>query len=138
MTLNKKLLAQMRELCAELSPEDGLDPKILRRQAARQGGGADRRQRQLCGQIGRVLSLALAASPDPILQSLLVVQVAPDPSAPARLQVTVCPADPAILPSEALAGLRRAGGWLRGEVACAIQRRRVPELAFAWQPPVTP
>jgi ribosome-binding factor A len=82
----------------------------------------DRKTRQFCRQVQRVLNLAL------VDQDLFVEAVSPAPHC-GHLLVHVCiPADRAI--AEALGALQRDAGRLRTEVAAAIARKRAPELSF--------
>ncbi|MFT5686977.1 MAG: ribosome-binding factor A [Myxococcota bacterium] len=69
-----------------------------------------------------------------MLIGLYVVSVTPMP-APGRLRVWVASHDPDTDPSVALSHLIAARGWLREEVAEAINRSRVPELVFEWSVP---
>ena len=136
MSNDKRMLARMRELCAELSPEDGLDSNEIKRRKAREGRKEDRRKtRQLCGQVGRTVALALAESRDTVLQGLVVDRVEPAPDA-SRLRVWVWCADPeqGLNPDVVVAHLGAAAPWVRSEVANAITRKRAPELVFAWCP----
>jgi ribosome-binding factor A len=91
---------------------------------------SDRKDRQLCGQVRRALSVALDADfLDPLLQALWIVDVEPAPTL-ARLRVWV--AGPA--GSDAMLILQRleaVSGMLRAEVAQAIHRKQVPALCFA-------
>lgn len=96
---------------------------------------ADRKARQLCRQVFRTLTVALAGCGDERLQDLLVLSVDPAPDA-GRLLVTVSPGtgsdDVAI--ADLLERLNRATGRLRAEVAAAIVRKRAPELLFRVMP----
>ena len=116
-------------LCSELGPEDGIDPRDLVRQAARKKGG--RKTLQLCGQVAEALGYAFAAvCNDDLLRDLGVVAVQPAPDE-SRLLVTVAPTLPGPCdPAQVLAHLQQALGKLRAEVAVAIHRKKVPELAF--------
>jgi ribosome-binding factor A len=119
---------QIRELCGEPGPEDGLDPRETLRQGARRKGG--RKAHQLCGQVAQALNYAFAVSGDDVLRDLLVVAIQPAPDE-SRLLVSVGSAlatrcDAALV----LAHLQRAQGKLRAEAAAAIHRKKVPELAF--------
>lgn len=121
----------MRELCAELGPDDGMSPHDLKK--------LERRRRpptRLAGQIKRALSLALGAASDPCLAALWVVSVTADPD-PGRFRIEVQLLDPALaVPPEIVeAHLAAARGWLRTEVAGAIRRRRAPDLVFVCLPP---
>ena len=120
---------RVQALCSELGPEDGIDPRELLRQAARKKGG--RKTLQLCGQVAEALNYAFAAvCNDDVLRELgvLAVQPAPDES---RLMVTVAPTLPGPCdPAQVLDRVQQALGKLRSEVAVAIHRKKVPELAF--------
>jgi ribosome-binding factor A len=80
----------------------------------------------LCKQVGRVVQQTLLACGDDVLIQLQVRSVAPGGSG--RLIVTVCcqGADPAAIRDR----LERASGYLRCEVAAALNRRKVPELVY--------
>ena len=87
--------------------------------------------------MARTLALVLdGESGDPVLRDLLVASVVPAPNS-SRLLVTVSPAPGADdLDQATVAGhLERARGWLRSEVAGAINRRKAPDLAFRFIPP---
>ena len=121
---------RLRTLCAEVSPEDGTDPRDWLK--GLHGPKPDRRKaRQLCGQVAEALTLLLAAEPDDLLRNLDVAAVEPAPDT-RQLLVTVrpipgtTPADPAAI----LGALARASGRLRSEVASAITRRRAPLLIY--------
>ncbi len=118
----------MRRACAEPGHDDGLDTRRSRRGDREKK--EDRKLRQLCGQVGRTVELSLAESRDDVLIDLYVVAVTPTP-VPGRLRVWVRGHGP-VDPRDALERLSAARGWLRGEVAEAISRRRVPDLVFEW------
>ena len=120
---------RLEALTSQLGPDDGLDPRELRRQSARKKGG--RKTQQLCGQVAEALGYAFAGvCNDDVLRDLGVVAVQPAPDE-SRLLVTVAPTLPgACDPTQALAHLQQALGKLRSEVAAAIHRKRVPELTF--------
>lgn len=121
---------RLRTLCAEVSPEDGTDPRDWLK--GLHGPRPDRRKaRQLCGQVAEALTLLLAGEPDDLLHNLDVAAVEPSPDTK-QLLVTVralsgtADADPAAI----LDALARASGRLRSEVASAITRRRAPLLIY--------
>ena len=87
---------------------------------------AERKCKQVCREVYRVL--AQAEPRDPHLQGMLVLEVAPAPDA-SRLAVRVQLA-PGVEVEPALAALGRWKGGLRGEIAQALQRKRTPELVF--------
>ncbi len=119
----------LRSLCAEVHPEDGVDPRELVRDSSRKK--TSRKTYQLCGQVAETLSHVLAGqSGDDVLRSLQVVSVAPAPDV-SRLMITVAPqpserTDPLVV----LERLGRASARLRCEVAAAITRRKTPMLVF--------
>jgi len=130
----KELLAS----CAEIGPDDGVDPRDDNRGASARR--ASRKTLQLCRQVARTLNAVLGGCRDDVLNGLFVAAVQPAPN-PGRLLVTVAasPAAAAFGASEVLAHLDKASSLLRCEVAAAIHRRRAPELAFrvAFQPDVS-
>ena len=90
-----------------------------------------RKAKQLCRQVADTLDLVLGDCRDERLQALHVISVVPSPNS-SRLLVTVSadlPGDE-FDPQEILELLDQQTGRLRGEVAAAINRKRVPALAF--------
>ena len=80
--------------------------------------------------------MALWAAGDPNLRALLVVSVEPIRGL-ARLRVTLAPDDiTAFDHAVSNEHLSRAHGYLRDEVAQALQRKRVPNLEFVLLPPL--
>ncbi|WP_145240774.1 ribosome-binding factor A [Urbifossiella limnaea] len=114
----------------ELGPEDGTDPKDWHRKPWNAPRGAGRKAHQLCRQVAEVLHAAVGGCADPVVQPLTVAYVTPAPHT-GRLRVTtMLPADGSISRTAAEAGLARAAGRLRGEVAAVVNRRHAPELVF--------
>ena len=94
----------------------------------------DHKTAQLCRQVFRAVSMALAQCGDDVLRELIVHDVQPAPDA-SRLLVRVAfstgvPGGVAGL-GALLARLDDASGFVRREVAEAITRKRAPELMFA-------
>lgn len=114
MISKKRLEAVRRELCSELGPDDGQEPR--RRDRPRDERG-DIRDLRLCGEVARILSLSL--------DDVLVERVEPAPDA-TRLRVWVRPED--------LDRIERQRLRLRAAVAAAIRRKRAPDLIFAAVP----
>lgn len=104
---------------------------------------ARHKDQQLCRQVSQTLGLALAGCGDALLRDLYVADVIPAPDA-GRLLVSVSamsgltssesdqPRDvmSAEQMSQILGRLQGAAPMLRREVACAITRKRAPELLF--------
>lgn len=80
---------------------------------------------QLCVQVGEAIAMALATANNPILNDLSVLGVRPRRGA-ASLEVMLA----APLRVVAIEAVARAAGYLRGEVAGAILRARVPDLVY--------
>jgi ribosome-binding factor A len=109
---------------------DGQDPRRDDRWTARRV--VNRKALQLCAQVARTLAGVLSGEcGDDRLRDLLVESVQPAPDS-TRLLVTVYPG-PAFAAGDTepvLAALYGAMGLLRGQIARAIHRKRVPELVF--------
>ncbi len=151
MTLGKRKPTRraMRQVCGEVGPEDGVDPREIARAKMKQhrsaesartpGASTSRKGRQLGRQVAETLDAVLAGDTrDAILSGLRIVSVTPAPDA-SRLLVTVALRPPferePVEPAEILARLDRASGWLRTEIASAVTRRKVPVLSFQVAPP---
>jgi ribosome-binding factor A len=119
---------EFRNLAADSSPEDGGDPKEFHTKPWNAPKKAGRKAQQLCRQVRDALHGALAACGDPAVQPATVLMVEPAPHT-GRLRVVVG-APPDGDREAVAAGLERAAGHLRAEVAAAISRRYAPELVF--------
>jgi ribosome-binding factor A len=134
MTTHKVSRWDLLAACDQPGEDDGVDPRHLRPHGPPRV--ANRKALQLCGQVARTLALVLdRESGDPVLRDLLVASVVPSPNS-SRLLVTVHPAPGAggLDPATVLGHLERARGWLRSEVATAVNRRKTPDLTFRFVP----
>lgn len=130
MKMRKHRPDALRALCARLEEDDGVRPQ--RRPEQTRNQAPTRKDRQLCKQVLRALSLAvLAESGSTLLRDLAFVAAEPAPDA-SRLRITVDASG--VLgragAAEVRAELARATGFLRSQAAAAISRKRVPELTF--------
>jgi ribosome-binding factor A len=120
--------------CAELGPDDGVDPRrFSRRDGTREAG---RKDLQLCRQVADALMFAISGNCDEeLLRSVCVLRVEPAPDA-RRLLVVVTPqlSGDQVGPAAVLERLAARKGKLRCEVAAAIGRKRAPDLLFAFEP----
>jgi ribosome-binding factor A len=91
-------------------------------------GAGPRKERQLCREAFEAIGLALATLEDPAWADVTLIDVEPAPDA-SRLAVVVSAGD-GVEPQALLDKLERIGGYLRSELAAAIQRKRVPALTF--------
>ena len=122
-------------LCGELHADDGVDPReAFSRESRKAAPREDRKARQLCKQVQRALSIALAGETgDPLLGEIEIVRVEPAPD-DTRLRVVVAThANSPASMQDALDALSRAAGYLRACVAQWITRKRTPELAFSFE-----
>jgi ribosome-binding factor A len=97
---------------------------------------AERKTQQLCKEVERTLSCALAAASDDVVRDLTLIEVSPAPDA-SRLLVTLSLSRPVPI-DEVNERLERMRGSLRQEIASSLQRKRTPELSFAVVPPYVP
>ncbi len=128
----KRSLQELAALCAQVGPDDGVDPrKILHNEYHRKD---NRKTQQLCKQAAIAIGLALAAETrESLLRDLQVAGVEPAPDA-SRLKVVVCPASPSasLASRDVLSVLESISVRLRAEVANAIHRKRAPLLCFEY------
>jgi ribosome-binding factor A len=118
---------------SEVGAGDGRDPRFDRPDEPAKV--KNRKALQLCAQIAETLAFVFADSADPLLQDLLVVSVVPSPTS-ARVLVTVAPAVADNFDAQAsLNHLQAARSRLRGEIAAAVHRRKVPDLLFRIEQP---
>jgi ribosome-binding factor A len=118
----------MLSACSGIGPYDGLDPRYDRPNEPRKV--PNRKALQLCGQVADTLALIFGECGDDVLRDLRVVSVTPAPTS-VRLLVTVARAAGVTEEVGQIAGrLERARGKLRGEIAAAVHRRKVPDLTF--------
>lgn len=103
----------------------------MRGSRAERGGRFDNKTRQVCALAERALTLALAESTNPLLQSLHVAKVLPAPTI-ARLLVVVEPSVdvPGDRIGDMLAALDAERGAFRAELASELNRKKTPELSF--------
>jgi ribosome-binding factor A len=131
MRAKKPSRRRLRGLCADVHPDDGLEPREWMKQG-RSGRAGRRKAWQLCAQVAEALSEALAGDcGDDVLRNLQVVGVEPGPDG-SRLLVTVRvdPPSDEVRPELVLERLAQASGRLRCAVAAAITRRRTPTLMY--------
>lgn len=97
----------------------------------REASQRDRKTAQLCAQVLRTLSSTFNELADPVLRELSIESVGPAPDA-SRLLVRVYFQLPRtdIDVANVTAKLRAVRGFMRAEIAMAINRKRTPELDF--------
>lgn len=93
----------------------------------------DYKSSQLSAQAEDAIVLALASSNDPALRDLNVSVVTPVRGS-SCLEVVVHPVEPTADLGWLETKLKRAKGYLRGELAASIHRKRTPDLVFVVLP----
>ncbi|HZU39369.1 MAG TPA: ribosome-binding factor A [Gemmataceae bacterium] len=126
----KKISRRAIRSCADdIGPEDGLDPRLFFRKRSEKK--IDRKVLQLCGEVSRTLSQVLAWElGDNVLSQVRIESVVPAPDSSRLLVAVSLPAAGTSNPERVLQRLHQLTGRLRSEIAAAVARRRVPELAF--------
>lgn len=116
--------------CESLGTDDGIDARDLFRNRSRKK--SHHKAHQLCRQVMETINYMLAGDlGDPRLHQIMVDSVTPAPDA-SRLLVSVRWMDlhPNCDLIDVQAALHGASGLIRCEVACAVQRKKAPELVF--------
>jgi ribosome-binding factor A len=124
---------QKQSLCADIHPDDDIDPKDFFRESRRRKNN-DRKARQLCAQVAETLSLVLSGEcSDEVLNGLEILSVMPAPDT-SQLLVVVGPAigNESLDAEQVHMHLARVSSRLRAEVAAAITRRRTPRFLFRY------
>lgn len=131
MASRKMSLRAIAALCDEIGPEDGVDPRRIRRR--KRGSKKDKKAKQVSRQAEVTIQLTLGSLLDDALQDLRVVRVEPAPDS-RRLRVLLEPrhSRPLMTERDAAEALQKAERLLRMEVASALHRKRAPSLTFAF------
>jgi len=128
MKSRKQWLKEVASLCAEIGPEDGVDPRQVFHQTTRKQ--SHRKTYQVCKQAEKTLNLVLASeSVDPLLRELVVRTVEPAPDS-AHLLVIVEVDLTTQSEHEVREAFERANGQLRSAIAMDINRKRAPQISF--------
>lgn len=134
MVSRKVSLRAIASLCDEIGPEDGVDPRHIRRE--RLGSGKQRKEqkaKQVCKEAEVTVQLALSALLDEALQELRVNRVEPAPDSRRLLVVLEARSNSTHMTEhEAGEALRKVERRLRMDLASALHRKRVPSLTFAF------
>ncbi len=131
-SFDKRSLEEMRSLCSEPRPEDGLPPHLLKRKLQKQEHTSNRvHAHQYCKAVHRALDAGLAGvCGDERLKSLSVQSVEPLPFGSKLLVIIAVPARDAATMKSLEQTLQNAAGLLRSVIATEVQRRRTPHLTF--------
>jgi ribosome-binding factor A len=130
MKQSKEWFINARQLCGDIGPEDGIDPRLAARATGRKAG--NHKGRQLGKEARHVLSLIFAGElGDPVFQDLEIIDVTPTDDGQ-FLTVSLALIDNGIDTSEALIleKCQAVSGYLRSAIASSVKRKRVPALKF--------
>jgi ribosome-binding factor A len=129
-----KHIQEMEALCAEVRPDDGIAPHVLKKQQLRENRGLNRlpaRALQYHKAVRQCLDAAFGnVCADPILADLVVRSVEPMGKGSKLLVVVETPPSSPEPPPIIEAALQRAAGLLRSVVAGEVHRKRTPHLSF--------
>ena len=129
---SRKREKEMRALCGQLHPDDGVDPREFHDRTRSSRRREDHKLLSLCKQVFRSVSCTLAGEcGDAILQDLSVVAIEPKPDATHLLvlvQLTTLKGQVSL--DEVRLRLSQVRPFLREQVATAVSRRRAPDLSF--------
>jgi len=130
MKQTNQWLNEAKQLCEELGPEDGMDPRILARSMMEKP--KQHKAKQLCKEAKHSLSLVLAGElSDPVLQNLDVVDVTTDENGQFLLVTLSHVASGLTLSDMCIENkLQTIQGFLRAQIAQSVKRKRVPALKF--------
>lgn len=124
----------MDSLCAEVMPDDGIPPHVLKKQLNRDQRSSKRlpaRALQYHKAVRQCLDAAFASvCADPILTDLAVLSVEPLGKGAKLLVVVETPPTNTANVRMIEASLLQAAGLLRSVLAGEIQRKRTPCLSF--------
>ena len=134
-THHQQSTRDMKSLCAEIRPDDGLSPIALKKQQHRQHlqehPPSQARARQYCKAVQRALDGALASvCGDVRLKDLTIQSVEPLRTASNLLVIVGTASADRQTMLELEQALQKAAGLLRSVVATEIQRKRTPHLTF--------
>lgn len=136
-----KQIQEMESLCAEVRPDDGIAPHVLKKQHTLAEQNSQRlpaRALQYQKAVRQCLDAAFGSiCADPLLADLAVRSVEPVGKGAKLLVVVETPLSNQEHPQIIEAALQRAAGLLRSAVAGEVHRKRTPNLSFRVVPETT-
>ncbi len=119
------------DVCSELRPEDGQDPRLLkRRETVTPRRDREARHERYCRAVQQSLETCFAVGlGDELLNTVNIESVEPTRSGAGMLVIVSAEGEAADLAAIEL-GLAALAGRLRAEVAHDIRRKRTPMLTF--------
>lgn len=134
MNKTKNWLKQANKLCAEIGPEDGIDPRIITRAMDRKSN--NRKARQLGKEARQTLTMIFSGElSDPVFQDIEVIDVsASDDGQFLNVTLTQVNTSDQLDEQVVLEKCKAVQGFLRSAIAETVKRKRVPSLKFEWIP----
>jgi len=132
MKKTKKWHSDVMQLCAEVGPEDGVDPRLIARSLASKP--KNYKNHQLCKQAKQTLNSGLSAElRDETLHNLEVLDVTINDDRQ-FLTVFLSQSSSTRLVDKPLIinKLHAIKGYLHSEITQTVKRKRVPSLKFVW------
>lgn len=130
MEQSKQWLNQAKLLCAELGPEDGVDPRVLAKKHVEKTKSY--KCQQLCKVAKQTLALVITGElSDPLLYSLNVEDVVVSKDGQFFIiSISIGNYDLSPCEGEILHKLQAIKGYLRTTIAQSVKRKKVPALKF--------
>ena len=130
MKQSEDWLNEARQLCGDIGPDDGIDPRLIARATDRKT--KSHKSRQLGKEAKHTLSMVFAGElGDPIFQQLEVIDVAATDDGQ-FLIVSLAGMGKSTEATEAqiLEKCQAVQGFLRAAIAWSVKRKRVPTFKF--------
>ena len=130
MKQSKVWFEKASELCGDIGPGDGIDPRLVARATGRKP--RNYKGRQLGKEARHSLSMIFAGElGDPVFQDLEIVDVSPtDDGQFLIVSLALVGNCMETSESEILEKCRAVNGYLRSAIAWSVKRKRVPMLKF--------
>ena len=130
MDKSRDWLNEARQLCGQIGPQDGIDPRIIAR--ARNRDPASHKSKQLGKEARHILSMVFAGElNDPVFQDLEVFDVAAtDDGQFLVVSLAITDTSARIDEAQILEKCQALQGYLRSAIATSVKRKRVPMLKF--------
>ncbi len=134
MNQSKNWQRNVNQLCGEIGPEDGVDPRTIAR--AMDKKSSSRKGMQLGREARQTISMIFSGElSDPVFQDIEVIDVSASEDGQ-FLCVTLTQTDTDVELDEPLVleKCQAVQGFLRSAVAETVKRKRVPTIRFEWIP----
>ncbi|MCP4235583.1 MAG: ribosome-binding factor A [Aestuariibacter sp.] len=134
MNQSKNWQRNVNQLCGEIGPDDGIDPRTIARAMDRKS--SSRKGKQLGKEAKQTVSMIFSGElSDPVFQDIEVIDVSASEDGQ-FLCVSLTQADTDVELDELLVleKCQAVQGFLRSAIAETVKRKRVPTIRFDWIP----